>query len=97
MSATKNPAMGQPPRQGPVIESQCIGKVYLPGETDRNDWVLRGEPDTFVQISRPSTVELTCASVVNRVPDVIAAPAGFVTSEKMPPAAYRAWPMHFYL
>ena len=84
-------------RQGPVIESQCIGKVYLPGETDRNDWVLRGEPDTFVQISRPSTVELTCASVVNRVPDVIAAPAGFVTSEKMPPAAYRAWPMHFYL
>lgn len=83
--------------QGTVIESQCIGKVYLPGETDRNDWTLKGEPDTVVQITRPATVELTCASIVNRLPELIAAPAGYVTTEKMPPAAYRPYPMHFYL
>lgn len=83
--------------QGPVIETQCIGKVYAPGETDRNDWIIRGEPDTEVRISRPATVELTCATVVNRIPLVIDSPPGYYTTEKMPPAAYRTFPLHYYV
>lgn len=68
-------------KEGIVIETQCIGKVYAPDECDKNEWTIFGEPDTTVTISRPQTVELTCATVVNRIPDLIASPSGYVTSE----------------
>jgi 4-hydroxy-tetrahydrodipicolinate reductase len=83
--------------QGPVIVTECIGKVYAEGETDRNDWVIEGEPKTVVNIACPATVELTCATVVNRIPDLIQAPAGFYTTDKMPRAKYRTYPLHYYI
>ena len=39
---------------------------------------IYGEPNTTVVITRPNTVELTCATVVNRIPDVINSKPGFV-------------------
>ena len=54
-----------------------------------NEWKIEGEPDTTVIINRPSTVELTCATTVNRIPDVIKAPNGYTTTEKMPRATYK--------
>lgn len=83
--------------QGPVIVSECIGKVYAEGEFDRNDWSIMGEPNTVVKIARPATVELTCATIVNRIPQLLEAPAGYCTTEKMPPAEYRTYPLHFYV
>ena len=32
---------------------------------------------------RPSTVELTCATIVNRIPDVIASEPGFIPTSRM--------------
>ena len=69
--------------EGVEIEAECIGKVYEPTEVDKNDWTIFGEPDTRVVITEPKTVELTCASIVNRIPDVIKAPAGYVPTSKM--------------
>ncbi|WCN38312.1 dihydrodipicolinate reductase [Aneurinibacillus uraniidurans] len=83
--------------QGPVIVTECIGKVYAENEVDRNDWVIKGEPNTEVKISCPATVELTCATIVNRIPQLLQAPAGFYTTEKLPPAQYRTYPLHFYV
>lgn len=76
-------------REGIEIESECIGKVYGPDEFDKNEWTIYGEPDTTVTISRPDTVKLTCATIVNRIPDVINAEAGFTTTDKMPILEYR--------
>lgn len=76
-------------KEGIVIESECIGKVYAPEEFDSNKWTIFGEPDTTVVVDRPATVELTCATIVNRIPDVVAAPAGYYTTEKMPRATYK--------
>lgn len=76
--------------EGIVIEGNCIGKVYAPGEFDQLVWSIHGEPDTEVVINRPATVELTCATIVNRIPDLIAAPPGFITSEKMPMNRFRS-------
>ena len=83
--------------EGIVIESECIGKVYAPEEFDCNDWTLEGEPETRVVINRPATVELTCATVVNRLPDVINAPAGYTTTDRMPANTYRPRSLEEYL
>lgn len=64
--------------EGITIESECIGKVYAPDEFDKNEWSIIGEPDTTIVVNKPATVELTCASIVNRIPDVINSKAGYV-------------------
>jgi len=69
--------------EGITIESECIGKVYSNEDFDKNEWTVEGEPTTTLVISRPNTVELTCATIVNRLPDVIAAQPGYVTTDKM--------------
>ncbi len=81
--------------EGIVIEAECIGKVYAAGEFDQNVWTIQGEPNTEVIINRPATVELTCATIVNRIPDLIAAAPGFTTTEKMPTNAFRARDLEF--
>ena len=68
--------------EGIVVETECIGKVYAPEEFDRNVWTVEGEPTTTITVDKPSTVELTCATVVNRIPDTINAKPGYVTTEK---------------
>lgn len=83
--------------EGVTLETECVGKVYAPEEFDRNDWTLYGEPDTQVVINRPSTVELTCATIVNRIPDLINAAPGYVTTDLMPVNRYRTKPLDAYL
>lgn len=68
--------------EGIVVETECVGKVYAPEEFDRNVWTVEGEPTTTITVDKPSTVELTCATVVNRIPDTINAAPGYVTTEK---------------
>ena len=70
-------------KEGIVFESECIGKVYAPDEFDSNEWTVYGEPETTVTVNKPCTVEMTCATIVNRLPDVIKAEAGYTTTEKM--------------
>ena len=70
-------------KEGITIESECIGKVYAPDEFDKNIWTVEGEPTTTITVERPATVELTCATVVNRIPDVIKAKPGYVTTEQI--------------
>ena len=70
-------------KEGITIESECIGKVYAPDEFDKNVWTVEGEPTTTITVKKPATVELTCATVVNRIPDVINAEPGYVTTEKL--------------
>ena len=69
--------------EGIVLETKCVGKVYAPNEFDINEWTVIGEPDTTETVRRPATGELTCASIVNRLPDLIAAEPGFVPTSSM--------------
>ena len=75
--------------EGIVLETKCVGKVYAPDEFDINEWTVEGEPDTTITVKRPATVELTCASVVNRLPDLIEAEAGFVPTASMGDLTYK--------
>ena len=83
--------------EGIVIESECIGKVYGPDEFDKNEWTVMGEPETTIVVNRPATVELTCASVVNRIPDVINSKPGFVPTSQMPEPTYRVKKLDDYI
>ena len=84
-------------KEGITLETQCIGKVYSKEDFDKNEWTIYGEPDTTIVVSRPSTVELTCASVVNRIPDVINSEAGYITTDKFGELNYRVKPLNEYV
>jgi 2,4-diaminopentanoate dehydrogenase len=83
--------------EGITLETECIGKVYTPDEFDRNEWTLCGEPETTVIVNRPATVELTCGTIVNRIPQLIDSPPGYVTTENMRDNAYMVKPMNTYV
>ena len=68
--------------EGIILETECIGKVYGPDEFDKNVWTVEGEPTTTITVEKPNTVELTCASIVNRIPDVIASESGYVPTDR---------------
>lgn len=70
-------------KEGIVIEAECIGKVYGENDVDTNAWTIEGEPSTSVVITKPDTVRLTCASVVNRIEDVILSNPGYVPTSQM--------------
>ena len=76
-------------KEGITLETKCVGKVYAPDEFDINEWSIIGEPDTTVTVQRPATVELTCASIVNRLADLVAAKPGFVPTSSMNDLAYK--------
>lgn len=76
-------------KEGITIETECIGKVYGPDEFDSNNWTVYGEPDTNLVIDKPQTVELTCATIINRIPDVLSATPGFIPTSKMGELKYK--------
>ena len=83
--------------EGIIIESECIGKVYSKDDFDKNEWTIYGEPNTTIVVERPSTVELTCATVVNRIPDVINGKPGYISTDKLDELKYLIKPMNEYV
>ncbi len=83
--------------EGITFETECIGKVYAPDEFDKNEWTVFGEPDTTVIVNGPATVELTCGTIVNRIPQLIDAKPGYVTTNNFPDNRYMVKPINFYV
>lgn len=84
-------------KEGITLVTECIGKVYAPEEFDRNDWTFYGEPETTINVNRPATVELTCANLINRIPELIKAEPGYITTDKMSNNVYITKDLNEYL
>lgn len=78
--------------EGIVLSFEMSGKLYGESDTDINVWDFAGEPNLHLSNGAVPTQMTTCTQLVNRIPDVIEAPAGFVTVEKLPRLKYRAFP-----
>ena len=83
--------------EGITIESECIGKVYSKDDFDKNEWTVYGEPDTTITVARPATVELTCGTIVNRIPDVINGKSGFIPTSELGELQYKTKPLNEYV
>lgn len=84
-------------KEGITIETECIGKVYAPEDFDKNDWTFYGEPETTINVDQPDTVKLTCSNLVNRIPALINAEPGYVSTDKMPNNVYLVEPINEYI
>ena len=71
--------------EGVVIEAGVKVIIYGPDDYELNNWAIY-DGDTALKTDQPEppTVELTCATMVNRIPDVLNAPSGYVTTNNMP-------------
>ena len=83
--------------EGITFETECVGKVFDTDEFDKNEWTLYGEPDSTLVCNKPATVELTCGTIINRIPQLIDAPAGYVTTDKYPYNIYCIKPLNEYV
>lgn len=83
--------------QGITLTFEMTGRLYLEGEADINDWTVTGEPELHLLNPAVPTGVTTCTQLVNRIPDVINAPPGFITIEKLPPLRYRTFPLGMYV
>jgi secondary-alkyl amine dehydrogenase [NAD(P)+] len=80
-------------REGPALSFEMEGRLFREGEVDTNEWVIKGEPELRLLNDRVPTRLITCTSAVNRIPDVIAAPAGLVTLDRLPKPRYKHGPL----
>lgn len=75
--------------EGIIIEATCTGKVYTNTDFDKNEWTVEGEPTTTLVINKPDTTLLTCANIVNRIPDILnSLEPGFIPTSMMAPLKY---------
>lgn len=83
--------------QGVSFHGEWTGKVYGPNEADTTECRIEGKPNLEILNRGVDPSATTCTQMVNRIPDVINAPAGYVTYEKLPKLRYRAYPFDTYV
>lgn len=76
-------------KEGPKFEFTMEGRVYRDGESDSNSWKIKGEPDLELSCQETNYRYTTCSTLINRIPDVIAAPPGLCSLDRLGPPSYR--------
>lgn len=83
--------------EGVPIELYIGGKVYVDGDRDWNKWTVSGEPAFEFTLFEPATPLITCATPINRIPDVLNAEPGFLVASRLPINTYKSRPLNEYV
>lgn len=75
--------------EGVELQLEMCGKVYQEGESDSNTWTIHGEPTVTLRNEDLPTHLTTCATLVNRIPQVLAADPGYATLDALPPLRFQ--------
>ncbi|MCP4327072.1 MAG: hypothetical protein GY791_01360 [Alphaproteobacteria bacterium] len=75
-------------QEGPRALAEIDLRLTQPGEGEWISWRVEGSPPVETHLSGLDTGHATASSVVNRIPDVLAAPPGLVTCDRLPPMTY---------
>lgn len=84
-------------KEGITISAKFIYSFAVNGQPGENIWRFTGEPTFEVVTDDPRPDIGTTTDVVNRLPDIIMAPAGFLTVKDLPKPIYRCHPLPTYL
>lgn len=68
---------------GVSVEGRFVSAWLQPGEAAFNEWRIEGLPDLVLRSTALQGAQASMASVINRIPDVLAAPAGFLGVETL--------------
>ena len=70
--------------EGPTLTAEFSSIILSEGETERVHWRIEGEPTLDVLVDEFPGYEVTAASLINRIPDVISAAPGYITVNDLP-------------
>lgn len=76
-------------REGIIVRCSYGLYIYDEGEIDTVTWQLHGEPDCTIQVPGCKTPEGTMATLINRIPDAIAAAPGYLPCSRLEPAKFQ--------
>ena len=76
-------------REGIRLRLEMTGKVYAVGETDSNAWEVQGEPTVRILSDHLATHHTTCGTLLNRIPQLLAAEPGYLTIDSLPQLRYQ--------
>lgn len=77
-------------REGVTARAEIELRLFKEDEVEHMFWSVDGKPRTRVRTERSDSAHATAACLFNRIPDVIAAPAGIVLLSQLGPMRHSA-------
>lgn len=84
-------------REGIALKGEYLLRLCAPDESQFKSWRLEGQPNLQLDFRDLNPGFTTVSQPVNRIPDIINSPPGYVTLEKLPKLKYRAHPFETYV
>ena len=75
--------------EGIDLVTEFVSKMSEEGDTDLNKWEIKGTPNINIITEHMQGEITTGSNIVNRIPDVINAPAGVVSASSMEPPFFK--------
>ena len=83
--------------EGVRLAADFHEKLREEGDTEKNEWVIKGSPSLRLTMDEMYGEYTTCTTVLNRIADVINADAGYISAAQMPAPRYHAHSMEKYV